>query len=97
MGERFATKLCEVTRPLTVHREEIDRIELRSFGDASTKGVSACVYAIVRQASGTNQSLIAARSRLSKQGLTIPLLKLVAGHMAVNLITNLIEALEGLP
>ncbi|XP_022778095.1 uncharacterized protein LOC111319613, partial [Stylophora pistillata] len=78
----------EVPRPLTVHRQEIERIELHSFGDASTKEVAACVYAVVRQASGTNQGLIAAKSRLSKQGLTIPRLELVAGHKAVNLITN---------
>ena len=30
------------------------------------------------EASGTNQGLIAARSRLAKQGLTIPQLELVA-------------------
>ena len=41
--------------------------------------------------------LIAARSRLSKQGLTISWLELIAGHMAVNLITNVREAHEGLP
>ena len=87
----------EVPRSLAVHREEIEGIELHSFGDASANGVAACVYAVVRQAAGTNQGLIAARSRLSKQGLTIPRLELVAGHMAVNLITNVREALEGLP
>ena len=87
----------EVPRSLAVHREEIEGIELHSFGDASANGVAACVYAVVRQTAGTNQGLIAARSRLSKQGLTIPRLELVAGHMAVNLITNVREALEGLP
>ena len=87
----------EVPRSLAVHREEIEGIELHSFGDASTNGVAACVYAVARQAAGTNQGLIAARSRLSKQGLTIPRLELVAGHMAVNLIINVREALEGLP
>ena len=87
----------EVPRSLAVHREEIEGIELHSFGDASANGVAACVYNVVRQAARTNQGLIAARSRLSKQGLTIPRLELVAGHMAVNLITNVREALKGLP
>jgi hypothetical protein len=32
---------------------------------------------------------------LAKQGLTIPKLELVSGHMAVNLITNVKIALEG--
>ena len=87
----------QVPRSLATHREEIEEIELHSFGDASANGVAACVYAVVRQASGTNQGLISAKSRLSKQGLTIPRLELVAGHMAVNLVTNVREALDGLP
>ena len=60
-------------------------------------GVAACVYAVIRQVSGTNQGLIAARSGLSKQGLTIPQLELVSGHIAVNLVDNVRDALDGLP
>ena len=86
-----------IPRSLVVHREEIEQIDLHSFGDACSNGVAACVYAVISQASGTNQSLIAARSRLSKQGLTIPRLELVAGHMAVNLVDNVRDALDGLP
>ena len=37
--------------------------------------------------------LIAAKSRLAKRGLTIPRLELIAGHMAVNLITNVSSAI----
>ena len=47
----------EVPRSLAVHREEIEGIELHSFEDASTNGVAACVYAVVRQAAGNNQGL----------------------------------------
>ena len=90
--ERFA-----VPRSLVFHREEIQQIDLHSFGDACANGVAACVYAVIRQASGTLQGLIAARSRLSKQGLTIPRLELVAGHMAVNLVDNVRDALDGRP
>ena len=91
LPERFT-----VPRSLVAHREEIERIDLHSFGDACAHGVAACVYAVIRQASRTNQGLIAARSRLAKQGLTIPRLELVAGHMAVNLIDNIRDALDGL-
>ena len=87
----------DVPRSLAVHREDIEHIELHSFGDACANGVTACVYGVVRQASGTNQGLIAARSRLAKQGRTIPWLELVAGHMAVNLVANVRNALDGLP
>ena len=40
------------------------------------------------------QTLVAAKSRLAKQGLTIPRLELIGVHMAANLITNVHEALE---
>ena len=51
---------------------------------------------MVKQASGTSQGLVTAKSRLAKQGLTIPRLELLSGHMTVNLITNVRQALEGL-
>ena len=50
----------------------------------------------IQQASGTNQGLIAARSMLTRQALTIPRLELVAGHMAVNLVANVSSTLSGL-
>ena len=89
--------LVETQRSLVVHREPIDSIKLHSFGDASGKGVAACVYAVVEQRSGHNQGLVAARSRLPKRGLTIPRLELVAAHMAVNLALNAKKALTGYP
>ncbi len=87
----------EVPRSLTAHREPIESIKLHSFGDASKNGVAACAYAVIKQASGTNQGLVAARARLPKLGLTIPRLELVAAHMAANLIVNIREALSGFP
>ena len=65
--------------------------------DGSKLGVGAAVYAVVRQESGTTQRLVAAKARLAKGGLSIPRLELVAGHMATNLLTNVRNALEGLP
>ena len=82
-------------RSLPSQREEITDIHLHSFGDASGKGVAAAVYAIVFQPSKVSQGLIAAKARLAKQGLTIPRLELVSGHMTVNLISNVKTALEG--
>ena len=57
---------------------------LHAFGDASTRGVSAAIYAVVRQENGTTQGLVCSKSRLAKRNLTIPRLELVAGHMATN-------------
>ena len=77
--------------------EEFMKIDLHSFGDASAKGVAARVYVTVQQPSGTNQGLVAARSRLTRHGLTIPRLELVASHMAVNLLESASDTLDALP
>ena len=83
-------------RTIPLYQEEIDQIQFHAFGDASGRGVCAAVYAAVKQASGISQGLVAAKSRLAKQGLTVPRLELVSEHMAVNPITNVLQALEGL-
>lgn len=90
-------KKLEVPRALVLAREPIEAIALHAFGDASGQGVAAAVYAVVQQESGVKQGLVAAKACLAKQGLTIPRLELVSGHMAVNLLTNVHDALSGFP
>ena len=87
----------QVLRPIASYQEEIQAVELHSFGDASERGVGAAVYAVVRQPSGNTQRLVVAKSRLAKQGLTIPRLELIAAHMATNLLINVRNALDNLP
>ena len=84
-------------RSLPKYHEEVSNVDLHCFGDASGQGISAAVYAVIAQPSGGSVGLVAAKARLAKQGLTIPRLELVAGHMAVNLIVNVKEALDGFP
>lgn len=81
-----------VPRSIVSYPEPLRGIELHAFGDGSKQGVGATVYAVIRQQSGTTQRLVAAKERLS-----IPRLKQVAAHMGTNLITNVKNALEGLP
>jgi len=95
--EQSLPKSVSVLRSVPIYQEPIHEIQLHAFGDASGHGVCAAVYAVVSQASGISQGLITAKSRLAKEGLTIPRLELVAGHMAVNLASNVRNALEGFP
>ena len=95
--EQSLPKQVNCPRSLTRAQEPIDNIELHAFGDASGKGVGAAVYAVVKQPTVVNQGLVAAKARLAKQGLTIPRRELVSGHMAVNLLSNVREALQGFP
>ncbi|KAL9976252.1 hypothetical protein ACROYT_G013529 [Oculina patagonica] len=83
-----------VPRALSPYHQPILSLTLHAFGDASATGVSAAVYAVVHQDQGLTQQLICAKSRLAKKNLTIPRLELIAGHMAVNLITNVQAALS---
>ena len=53
------------------------------------------MYAKVYQESGNNQGLVTAKARLAKKGLTIPRPKIVAAHMAANVVDNARNALEG--
>ena len=85
------------SRALADHRVPIQDIQLHGFGGASSSGVGAAVYAVVKQESGTTQPLVAAKSRLAKQGLTIPRLELISGHMVTYLLLNVRAALEELP
>ena len=69
--------MTTVPRSLAVHQEEIQAIQLHAFGDASGKGMAAAMYAVVIQEPGANQGLVAAKARLAKQGLTIPLFGII--------------------
>ena len=90
---------AEVTtsRPIAPYCEAVCSLELHAFGDASTYGVEAAVYSIVRQRGGITQTLVTAKARLAKKDLTIPRLELVSVHMAANLFINVRNALKDLP
>ena len=97
LWEQSLPNKVEIPRSLVKHQEEIEAIDLHAFGDASGRGVSSVVYAVTEQPSGTNQGIVASKSRLAKKGLTIPRLELVAGHMSTNLLHNVKESLSRFP
>ena len=84
-----------VPRSVTLYRENIIRIDLHAFGDASKDGTAAALYAVVHQGSGTSQGLICAKSRISKQR-TIPQLELIASLMAANMMNNVVRIVKGI-
>ena len=86
-----------VPRHVTDSQEAIDAIDFHAFGDTSGTGTAAAVYAVVHQASSSNQRLLVAKARLEKKGLTIPRLELVSAYMAANLSENVENALQGQP
>ena len=86
-----------VPRSLPAMKCEIKAVDLHVFADASLKGVSAAVYAVVYQKEGSSQGLLTSKSRLSKKDLSIPRLELVAVHVGANLMESSKAALTKFP
>lgn len=82
-----------IPRPLAPCHQPIQELTLHGFGDASSNGVCAVVYAVVKQEDSVTQGLVCSKSRIAKRNLTIPRLELILGHMTVNLATNVQQAL----
>ena len=87
----------EVSRNIPTFQDEMLSVYLHVFGDASLKGVSAVLYAVVHQKDGRSQGILAGKSGLSKQTLTVSRLELVALHMTTNLMDNTRFALKKYP
>ena len=79
-------------RPIVPHVQPTTSVERHAFGDASTPGLGTAVYSVVCQQDGVTQTLVTAKSRLAKRGLTVPRLELVSAHMAINLVVNVRNA-----
>ena len=86
----------EVPRSIAKYSERVESIVLQGFGDASKHGISAAVYTIAHQKSGSNVKLLVAKSRLAKKDLSIPRLELVAGHLVANMLESTSTALVGI-
>ena len=70
--EQNLPQQVSIPRTICQHHEKILSVDFHRFGDANAKGVSAAIYAVVKQTSGTSQGLVTAKSHLAKKGLTIP-------------------------
>ena len=86
----------EIPRSSCPWKARVEYIDFHAFGDANLNGTAAIIYAVIKQPTGVSQGLIAAKSRLSKAGTSIPCLKLVASLMTTNLIENVKKSLSRL-
>ena len=84
-----------VPRRMAHHKQEITRIDLHGFGDASIKGCSAAVYVVIHHKEKTAQGLVTSKARIAKPNVSIPRLEHIAGHMVANLIDSFCRTLTG--
>ena len=86
----------EYNRCVIKHLEEpILDIKLHGFADASLKACAAVIYVQIIQSSEVYVQLLTAKSRVSKPGLTVPRLELVAAQMLAKMLKQVQKALEG--
>ena len=71
----------EIPTSLTLKRVPINSADLHIFGDASILRNCAVAYAVISQPSKLNQGLVASKSRLLKNDITMQRLELIATHM----------------
>ena len=84
-----------IPRSITCVHEKVTGITLHGFGDASKKGCSTAIYAVVQQTEKVTQGLLASKSRIAKKDTSIPILELVSAHMTASLLANICTLLDG--
>jgi hypothetical protein len=89
--------MVTIPRSITKPDQKIIAIELHGFGDASKEGCCSAIYAVVHHSEGTTAQLLTAKSRIAKRETSIPRLELIAGHMVVNSLDNVRNALHRYP
>ena len=86
----------EVPRSIPMYNEKMRSVPFMLL-QTPVQRECAAVYAVVDQLKGKSQGLLTSKSRLAKKNLTIPLLELIATHMATNLLSNAKIALRKYP
>ena len=79
----------KVPRSIPSPDTPLNAIDIHVFADFSIIGTCAAAYAVTHQSGHVNQHLIATKSRLAKQNMSIPRFELIAVHMASNLAENI--------
>lgn len=92
--EQNQDTFVKIPRSIPLQKEAVTSVDIHTFDDASSQGVCAAVYAVIRQPNHTTQGLIASKARLAKKNLTIPQLELVSTQMSCNLAANVKNALD---
>ena len=84
--------------PRSVVNNDVTRIVLHGFADASKVAVSVAVYTLAfHVTSPVQRNLLVAKSRTAPRDLSIPRLELIAAHMLSRLMNHVKEVLKDQP
>ena len=79
----------KVPRSIPSADTPLNAIDIQVFANSSMIGTCETAYAVIHQTGPVNQHLIASKSRLAKQNMSIPRLDLIAIRMTSNLPENI--------
>ena len=84
-----------ITVPRSVISDEVYKICIHGFSDASKLALAAAVYLEVVSTKGTSmQRLLVSKSRIAPKDISIPRLELVAAHLLSRLMNHVKEAVH---
>ena len=84
--------------PRSVVNNDVTRIVLHGFADASKVAVSVAVYTLAfHVTSPVQRNLLVAKSRIAPRDLSIPRLELIAAHMLSRLMNHMKDVLKDQP
>ena len=95
----WSSQLRNVRVPRSVARgiNKLDKLHLHVFADASDIAFFAVTVAVIESPSRVIKALLTSKSRISKGNTTIARPELVSGHMAANMVKNLLSAPKQFP
>ncbi|XP_028413770.1 uncharacterized protein LOC114536615 [Dendronephthya gigantea] len=96
---RWTGQLRNVRVPRSIAKDirKLKKVHLHVFADASNVVCSTVTIAVIEHSTGVVKRLLTSKSRISKRNTTIARLELISGHMAANMVKNLLSALKHWP
>ena len=83
-----------IPRSIATVSEPIQWIDLHMVGDSSEIASATSVIAVIEHPSQISSGILSSRARVTKRGVTMPRLELVANHINVNMGYNIYKALR---
>ena len=76
---------------------KVKAMRIHQFSDASEIACSTVSIAVIDHDTDKVMGLLTSKCRIARQNTSMPRLELIGGHMSANMISNLCQALKGLP
>ena len=87
----------KVPRSLIKDCKKVKTVHIHQFSDASEIACSTVSIALIHHDTVKVMGLLTSKCRIAKRNTSMPRPELIGSHMSANMISNLCQALKGLP